>query len=116
MLAMCENAFQVYFDESGRVAEIEVMGPARDAQERREQPSFAAVYSGVDVFRTPAEEVAALVSRSGPPDDTDEDHGPSLSFPTLGLRLWRDDDPTAPPKEWAPFFMTALVSRAQPPA
>jgi len=109
VLAMCENAFQVYFDGSDVVEEIELMGPAGDGQLLAEEPSFVASYGDLDVFRTPATELAALVARDAEPDVNAADHGPALTFPTLGLVLWRDGSPDDPPSEWSRFFMTVLV-------
>lgn len=75
---------------------------------------FVASLNGVDVFRTPASEVAQILERDGHQADADEvDHGPAPSFPALGLRLWRSDHPGAPPQELARHFMTALV---EPPS
>ena len=106
VLAMHENAFQVYFDTSDRVEAVEVMGPSVDVQGRGDEPVFVAVFDGVDVFRTPATKLVEVVSRKAAPDlEAAEDPGITFEFPTLGLSLWRQTD------EEGPFFETVYVSR-----
>jgi len=100
---MQNNSFQVYFGRSDRVEEIEVMGPASDAQSFGDEPPFVARYGDLDVFRTPAFKLVDVVSRDAEPDTTAEEHGAAFTFPTIGLSLWRAST------EDTPFFETALV-------
>ena len=107
ILAMQANSFQVYFDHSDRVEAVELMGPGSDGQSFGEEPPFVALYGDVDVFRTPASELAEVVSGDAQPDTGAEDHGIAFTFPTIGLSLWRATD------EDTPFFETVLVRRRQ---
>ena len=105
VLAMQENSFQVYFDRSDRVKEIEVMGPSSDGQGFGEEPPFAALYGTVDVFRTRASKLVDVVSQDAAPDPTAEEHGAAFAVPTIGISLWREST------EETPFFETVLVHK-----
>jgi hypothetical protein len=83
------SCFQVFFGASGQAGEIMLCfgGPVE------------AVFAGIDLFRTPAEEVVArlsLLEEGRPAED-----GCSYEFPGLHLAFWRqvrpggapDDDP-----------------------
>lgn len=107
VLAMQENAFQVYFDAADRVEGIEVMGPTSQWQNLGEQPRFEALYRGVDVFRTPASKLVEIVSREARLDPDGEEPGATFDFPSIGLSLWREVE------EETPYFETVSVSRAK---
>ena len=103
---MLANSFQAYFDRSGRVEAIEVMGPARDGQIEGVEPTFAALYREVDVFRTPASKLAEVVCRDAEPDSAARDYAVAFEFPSIGLSLWREASKDTP------FFETVAVSRS----
>ena len=75
---------------------------------RRERPPFAAELGDVDVFRTPATDLVALVSRKTSLDPSSHDPGVTFEFPTIGLGFWRES------REEGPFFETVYVSPPQP--
>ena len=108
VLAMHGNAFQVFFDDTDRVEAVEVTGVAGDRQPLGDKPPFAALYRDVDVFRTRAADLVAVVSRDAPPDRAAaEIPGVTFEFPARGLSLWRQTE------EETPYFETVSVARAR---
>jgi hypothetical protein len=106
VLAIERNSLQAYFDDADRVEGVEIYGGAGDSRALGVEPAFSARYRGVDVFRTPASELVAVVSRDAPSDPAaSEDPGVTFEFPSIGLSLWRQTD------EQTPFFETVYVSR-----
>lgn len=103
VLAMERNAFQVYFDRADRVVGIEVMGATSDGQHEGVEPEFTALYDGVDVFRTPARRLVEVVSRRARAKPVVTEAGSTLTFPALGIALWRMV------VEDAPYFETVVV-------
>lgn len=80
---------QVYFDRADRVVGIEVMGPTSDGQREGLEPEFTVRYAGVDVFRTPAKRLVDVVSRRARAKPVVTEAGSTLTFPALGIALWR---------------------------
>src|SRR5262245_59677654 len=75
-----QSSLQVHYEgQSQTVESIEV---ARSDE-------FVAVYKGIDVHRTTADELVAHVSRDTPFDDSDRELGYSYLFPAIELSLWR---------------------------
>lgn len=109
VLAMERNAFQVYFDRADRVNGIEVMGLTRDGQSDGREPEFTALYDGVDVFRTPAKRLVEVVSRRAKAKPVVTEAGSTLTFPALGIGLWRMV------VEDTPYFETVGVDPPQRP-
>ncbi len=95
------NAFQVDFDREERVEFIE-LSPGWPA---------IAVYRGISVFETPADQLVALISQEAGYDRSDPELGYSYVFPELELAVWRpvlpedDDDPEGR------YFATIAVGR-----
>lgn len=109
VLAMERNAFQVYFDRADRVDGIEVMGLPRDGQSHGLEPEFTALYGGVDVFRTPAERLVEVVSRRAGAKPVVTEFGSTVTFPALGIVLWREV------VEETPYFETVGVDPPKRP-
>ena len=103
VLAMERNGFQVYFDRADRVNGIEVMGLTRDGQSQGLEPEFTALYDGVDVFRTPAKRLVEVVSRRARAKPVVTEFGSTVTFPALGIALWREI------VEDTPYFETVVV-------
>ena len=81
--AFLEHAFQVFYDENDRAEFIELSsgGP------------FTALYKGISVFETKADDLVALVSQDASVDLNDPELGYSFVFPALELSLWRGSLP-----------------------
>lgn len=81
--AFLESAFQVFYDGADRAEFIELSrgGP------------FAAIYKGVSVFETSAEELVTIVSQDADLDRNRPEQGYSFIFPRLELSLWRQSLP-----------------------
>ena len=109
VLAMQGNSFQVYFDRADRVNGIEVMGPTSDGQHEGLEPEFTARYEGVDVFRTPAKRLVEVVSRRAGAKPVVTEAGSTLTFPALGIALWRMV------VEDTPYFETVVVDPPKRP-
>jgi hypothetical protein len=98
--AFHNSAFQVFYDKQSDTAEyIEL---SRNAD-------FRAFYREMDVFATPADEVAAFISRDASYDKSEREFPYSYIFRELQLSLWRpvlpEDD------ESGRFFSTIGVGR-----
>ena len=65
-----------------------------------------ALYKGVDVFGTLADEVVAHVSRDAQFDANDPQLGFAFVFPDLELNLWREDLPESPDDDEGREFST----------
>ena len=65
------------------------MGPTSQWQHEGAGAEFSARYDGVDVFETPAKRLVELVSRHARADPVATEMGGTLTFPTLGISLWR---------------------------
>ena len=85
-----ESCFQVHYDAaSDKVEFIELAA----------SDEFSLLYNGIDVHRTPADELVALISRETPYDPNDWELGYTYAFPKIELSLWRSimpesgDDP-----------------------
>jgi hypothetical protein len=63
--------------------------PVAEYIELSRESGFRAVYRGIDVFATFADEVIAHVSRVAAFDHADRELGYSYVFPDLDLGLWR---------------------------
>src|SRR5215475_917071 len=72
------QGFHVYFDDDERVEYIEIF-PSR----------MSAVYKGVPVFQTKADELVAIITKDSHYDNDDPELGFSYVFPELELSLWR---------------------------
>ena len=98
--AFHNGAFQVFYD--GQTDTAEYIELSRDAD-------FHALYREVNVFATPADEVAAFVSRDASYDESEREFPYSYIFRQLQLSLWRpvlpEDD------ESGRFFSTIGVGR-----
>ena len=86
--AFHHSAFQVFY--AGDQPIVEYIELSRDAELR-------AFYRGLDVFATPADEVAAFISRDAIYDEAGREFPYSYIFRRLQLSLWRpvlpeDDD------------------------
>jgi hypothetical protein len=79
--------FQVFYGGRTPVVEYIELSP---------NCGFRALYRGVDVFVTPADEVVAHVVRDAPFDPDDPELGFGYIFPALDLSLWRPDLPESP--------------------
>ena len=77
--AFLEHTFQVFYDENDCAEYIELSngGP------------FIALYKGVSVFETKADDLVVLVSQDASVNLNDPELGYSFVFPTLELSLWR---------------------------
>lgn len=85
-----ESCFQVHYDAvSDTVEFIELVA----------SDEFILLYNDIDVHRTPADELVALISRDTPYDPNDWEPGYTYAFPRIDLSLWRpvlpesEDDP-----------------------
>ena len=78
--AFLSSGFQVFYGGELPVAEY---------IELSRESGFRAVYRGIDVFATPADEVVAHVCRDAAFDSADWELGYSYIFPDLDLGLWR---------------------------
>jgi hypothetical protein len=88
--AFHESGFQVFYGGTAPVAEyIEL---SRDS-------GFRALYCGVDVFATPADELVSRVARDAAFDPDDPELGHAYVFPTLDLSLWRPVTPEETPDD-----------------
>lgn len=81
------QGFQVFY--GGAEPVVEYIELSRDS-------GFRALYGGMDIFETPADEVVALISSNAPFDPNDEEIGYSYIFPILDLSLWRPTVPDSP--------------------
>ena len=80
-------SFQVFY--GGAEPVVEYIELSRDS-------GFCALYRGIDIFDTPAEEVIAHLSSIAPFDPNHEELGHSYIFPVLDLSLWRPTVPESP--------------------
>ena len=98
--AFHQSAFQVFYESDQPI--VEYIELSRDAD-------FRAFYQGLDVFATPADEVAAFISRDASYDERGREFPYSYIFRQLQLSLWRpvlpDDDDSGR------FFSTIGVGR-----
>jgi hypothetical protein len=74
------RAFHVYY--CGPAATVEFIEVAQSDE-------FVALYKGVDVHRTKADELVAYVARDTPFDRSDRELGYAYVFPAIELSLWR---------------------------
>ena len=89
-----ENAFQLFFDENGRVEYIELF----------KSQGFSVNYKGTDVFGLPADALVSLISQDAPFDPKAPELGYSYIFPLLEMSVWR---PTIPePEDVSPEWTT----------
>jgi hypothetical protein len=98
--AFHQSAFQVFY--AGDQPTVEYIELSRDAD-------FRAFYRELDVFATPADEVATFIARDASYDETGREFPYSYIFRQLQLSLWRpvlpeDDDSGL-------FFSTIGVGR-----
>ena len=102
--AFLGNAFQVDYDAEGRAGYIELSrgGP------------FTVTYKGIDVFRTPAAQIEALISQDAAYDQSHPEVGSSYVYPRLALSVWRDDKPEDDPddRELGLYFDTIGLGQA----
>lgn len=85
--AFHESGFQVFY--GGPAPVVEYIELSRDS-------GFRALYRGVDVFATPADELAAHIAHDAPFDPDNGELGYSYIFPALDLSLWRPAIPDSP--------------------
>jgi len=97
-----DGAFQVFFDGQDKVEYIELSGPS---------PGFAALYKGIDVHRSKATEVVALISKDSSFDQDDPELGYSYIFHSLQLSLWRPVVPEDDQDQEGQFFATIGVGK-----
>ena len=87
--AYLKSCFQIFFDDEDKVEYIELS----------RRGAFRALYKGVSVFETKADELVAVVLQNAAVDRADREYGNSYIFPNLELSLWRavmpelQDDP-----------------------
>lgn len=96
------NAFQVFFDEQDAVEYIELS---------RDEPSFATLYKGQNVFALPDEELVALIAQEADFDPINWELGYSYVFPDLELAVWRPVLPENVDNPDDRFFSTIGVGR-----
>lgn len=79
-----ERSFFLVQYQNGQAVEIGV--------DRLLDETLPVLWEGLPLFRLPAEEVVAALSRKSPVlcDHPDTDLGTDYRFPALGLRLWRE--------------------------
>ena len=98
--AFHQSAFQVFY--AGDPPIVEYIELSRDAD-------FRALYGGLDVFATPADEIAAFISRHASYNQEGREFPYSYIFHELQLSLWRPvaskDD------ESGRFFSTIGIGR-----
>ncbi|MDH2416199.1 hypothetical protein [Nocardioides sp. CER19] len=92
----------VYFDSTGSVEAIEFGRPTTDTD--------VVEYAGVDVFGTPAEELARWLSEHTRVEVADE--GRSITAPDLLLALWRPVIPLDLEDEDGRFFESVLLAES----
>jgi hypothetical protein len=84
-----QNAFQVSYDEDGRVAFIEAAPSS----------AFRVQFHSSSLHEMPADDAVRLVSQFAEYDRNDPDKGYSYIFPALQLSLWRPVLPSADPDD-----------------
>jgi hypothetical protein len=90
-----QSSFQVHYDERSQTVEfIEVA----------QSDEFVALYKGVDVHRTKADELVAHVSADAAYDPDNWELGYSYVFRALELSLWRPIVPDSPEESEGRFF------------
>jgi hypothetical protein len=89
------GGFHVYY--RGSSPTVEFIEVARSNE-------FVALYEGVDVHRTKAEELVAYISRDTPFDGRNRDLGYSYVFPAIELSLWREAMPESADDPDGQFF------------
>ena len=98
--AFHNSGFQVFY--SGDSPVVEYVELSRDC-------GIRALYKGVDVFATRANEVVAHVCRDAPFNPADPEIGFSYIFPDLEMSLWRPYVPESPNEEEGQEFSTIGV-------
>jgi hypothetical protein len=78
--AFHDSSFQVFYGGEG---------PTVEFIELSSDPGVRALYGGLSVFETPADEVVARIGRDTAFDPSDPELGYSYTFPALELSLWR---------------------------
>jgi len=95
-----QSGFQVFYE--GQEPMVEYIELSRDS-------GFRAHYRDLDVFATPADEVAAYIARDAAFDETAREFPYSYIFPGLQLSLWR---PVLPEDDEAGrYFSTIGIGR-----
>jgi hypothetical protein len=79
------------------------MGPTSDWQGTGAEAEFIARYDGLDVFRTPAKRLVEVVSRNAKAGPVVAEAGSTVTFPALGIVMWREV------VEDTPYFETVGV-------
>ncbi len=81
-----ESCFQVHYDAAtDKVEFIELAASDK----------YVLLYKGIDVHRTLADELVALISRETPYDPNNRELGYSYTSPQIELSLWRSIMPEA---------------------
>jgi hypothetical protein len=93
--AFFNSGFQVYY--KGDASTVEFIELARDS-------GFKALYGGVDVFASQAEELVERIAQDSPFDPEDPFIGYSYIFPDLELSLWRPVVPASPDDDEGQHF------------
>jgi hypothetical protein len=94
------QGFHVYFDEDERVEYIEIF-PSR----------MPAMYKGVSVFETKADDLVAEISKDAQCDKDDPELGFSYVFPELELSLWRGMIPESEDDVEDDYFSSLGIGR-----
>jgi hypothetical protein len=94
------QGFHVYFDKDERVEYIEVF-PSR----------MPAMYKGVSVFETKADDLVAVISKDAQYDKDDPELGFSYVFPELELSLWRSMIPESEDDSEYEYFSSLGIGR-----
>jgi hypothetical protein len=89
-----------YFDANDRAIAIELGRPT--------DPAISVTYDGIDIFRTPAVDVVAMLRRTT--TVLEKDDGCSFTAPDLLLALWRPFAPYEPDDEDGRYFQSVLVA------
>lgn len=82
-----ENELQVTFDDDHRVNFMEFCG--------RQAEHIEVYFNGIDVFKTPAQQLIQEISTATQAhyDEEDEEIPYAYVFPSIDLTVWRDDIP-----------------------
>lgn len=103
--AFHDCGFQVFYAEGET-------GPTAEFIELSARFDFRAIYRGIDIFATPADQVLAHVSVDAPFDPDDPEFGYSYIFHDLDLALWRPVIQSAPDEPEGREFSTIGVGIA----
>jgi hypothetical protein len=98
--AFLDSGFQVFYGGDSPI--VEYIELSRDC-------GFWALYKGIDVFGSPANEMVTFVCGDAPFDPANPEIGFSYIFPDLEMSLWRPYVPESPDEEEGREFSTIGV-------